>query len=155
MTHQVHHATVSMKLVQWFLFAVVLGVSSIILKWALSFFGDNDVRFRELIADGELLVVAVAIAGAALSDIAAARSWVVLRQISTFLCVMCIMLAVAFYVTVQNGSEKPSRTSEAASAPERNRSSAKDNRVLKILIVSDAAFALAVIVGATAVVIKE
>ncbi len=154
MTHQVHHSTVFMKLIQWFLFAVVLGVSSIILRWALALFGDDDRPFRTLISDGELLIVSVALAGAALSDIASARSWDVVRQVSTFLCVMCIMLSVAFYVTVQREPAKASGTVLSEIATDRERS-AKDARTLKILVVSDAAFALAGIVGATAVAIKD
>src|SRR5260221_13440790 len=92
------------RLLQWLLFAVCLGVSSMILRWSFLAFvthqSQKQAAFAEVLDDGELFVVAVAIAGAALSDIVAGKSHDSLRQVATFVAVLSVMFGAAFYAVV-------------------------------------------------------
>lgn len=134
MSLQISQRRIEFRLLQWFLFAVCLGISSIVLRWSLATVANKPISLEKLLADGELFIVAVALAGAALSDIVEARAHHAVRQSATFVAVVCVMLGGALYSLPQNGALVP----------------AANVRTASIIL-----FAAAALAGGSAVILKE
>ncbi len=122
------------RLLQWTLFAVLLGISSVVLKWAVTVIRGDAIQLDKLLGDGELFIVAVALAGAALSDIVEAKANHAIRQTAAFVAVICIMVGAALYAIPQYGPKPPERNVAVSSV---------------VLFVS------AVLAGATGVILKD
>lgn len=135
MPQNITEETVYARLMQWFLFAVVLGTVSVLLKRVFAVYLKPEIRWSDVLQDGELFVVAAALAGAALSDIVASRSHhTLLRQLATFGCVVCVMFGAGLYAIAESGHV-------IKDAP--------------VVAGSMAMFVAAILAGATAIVLKE
>lgn len=166
MATQVSHVTIETKLLQWFLFSVCLGLSSIALKWLFLEVASPPARLGEILAEGELLIVGVAIAGAALSDIVVAQSRHVIRQFATFLCVVCLLGGSALYGLRQQASIHPPLSTKKTTDVTHIEPNSASPRTYVVRLASPAPedpivwpskllFGASVLIGGAALVLKE
>lgn len=126
--------SVSHEVYRWFLFTVCLGLVPLFLRWLLPTLFGPPLTFREVLSDGELLLIGAALAGAAVSDVLVGERGGPVRQTATFLAIICVLGSAVGYGAVKAGPQK---------------------NVLHVIIWSIVGFIASTIVGATGIVLKE
>jgi hypothetical protein len=93
----VRRTTVGAEILRWFLFSVVLGLVPLGLRWLLPTLFNRTEPLREVLSNGELLLVGVGLAAAALSDVLSARRGDTIAQLATFGGVLCLFIGAFGY----------------------------------------------------------
>lgn len=97
MQPSVRQTTVGAELFRWLLFSVLLSVLPLGLRWLLPTLFPGTHESRVLLGDGELLLVGVGLAAAALSDVLSARRADSFGQLVVFGGVVCLVIGAFGY----------------------------------------------------------
>lgn len=97
------HTSVHAELFRWFLFSVCMGLLPLLLRWLLPSLFGSLLPLREVFKDGELFLVGIGLAGAALSDVLAARRGDSIGQIVMFVGMAFLILSSGAYGSLYAG----------------------------------------------------